>query len=96
METDADRLDTIQALGGVSVLSPARAEFCAIFDRQYSGVSVGDLDFESRSPALTCRSTDVDGMTKDEVLTVLDADYRMLRAEPDTPTPGWTVIVLRS
>lgn len=96
METDADRLDAILALGGTRVLSTDRPEFWAVFDRQYSSVGAGDLDIESRSPALTSRSSDVDGMTKDEVLTVQGADYRMLRAEPDTPAPGWTVLVLRS
>lgn len=96
METDAERLDTIRALGGLFVLSNGRASFEAIFDRQYSSVSAGDLEIESRSPALTCRSSDVVGMTKDEVLTIGEDEYRMLRPEPDSPAPGWTLLILRA
>jgi hypothetical protein len=96
MESDADRLDAILALGGTPVEPRDRPEFWAIFERQYSSVSLGELDVESRSPALTCRSSDVDGMTKDEVLNVGGTEYRMLRSEPDTPALGWTVLVLRS
>jgi len=95
METDADRLASIRAGGGVPVLSAEHPTFWSIFDRQYSGVSMGDIDVESRSPALTCRSSDIEELTKDQVLTVGGIDYRVLRAEPDTPAPGWTTLVLR-
>lgn len=96
MESDDDRLDSIRAVDHVTVLSAARASFEAIFDRQYNSVSMGDLDVESRSPALTCRSSDVVGMAKDEVLQIGMAYYRMLRDEPDIPAPGWTTIILRA
>jgi hypothetical protein len=95
MESDADRLDAIQALGGIPIQSTT-GDFWAIFDRQYDGVGMGDLDIESRTPAMTCRSCDVKSRTKDEVLSVPDGDFRILRIQPDTPAPGWSVVILRS
>ena len=95
MESDADRLDSIRALGGFSV-SMKGVAFEAIFDRQYLGVSVGDLDVESRTPALTCRSCDIGNFTKDDTVNVKSASYRVLRVEPDSPAPGWSVVILRS
>jgi hypothetical protein len=95
LETDAARLRDIRAVGGKHVLGGGR-DFWAIFRRQYNGVGMGELDVESRSPVLTCRSSDVDGMTKDETLSVGDLQFRMLRAEPDTPAPGWTTLILRA
>jgi hypothetical protein len=95
LDSDAGRLRDIRAAGGVRVLGTNR-DFWAIFNRKFSAVTAGDLEIESRSPGLTCRSSDVDGMTKDEALTVGTTDYRMLRAEPDFPAPGWTILILRS
>ena len=98
MESDADRLATIQSVDGVPVYSDELATFFAIFDRQYSSVSAGDLEIESRSPALVCRSSDAKDVTKDMTLMLGGSvqSYRLLRAEPDTPAPGWTTLVLRS
>lgn len=96
MDSDAARLASIRALsGGISVFGPHGA-FCAIFDRQYSSAGVGDLEMESRSPALTCRSIDVEDLTKDETVTVEGRDFRVLRREPDSPSPGFTVLILRA
>lgn len=95
LDSDAGRLRDIRAAGGVRVLGDG-VDFWAIFRRSFNAVGMGDMEIESRSPSLTCRTSDVDGMTKDVVLTVRDADYRMLRAEPDTPAPGWTTLILRS
>ncbi len=96
MESDADRLEAIRAVGGILIYSTDRPQFWAIFDRQYSSVSLGDIDMESRTPALACRSSDLEDLTKDQVLTVDGDDYRVLRGEPDTPAPGWTTVILRA
>jgi hypothetical protein len=95
METDADRLEAIKAVGGVSVLSDLPT-FWAIFDHQYDGVSMGDLDVESRSPVLACRSSDTADLVKGTDLNVQGGNFRVLRIERDLPAPGWTTIVLRA
>jgi len=95
MEIDADRLEAIKALGGVAVLSDLPT-FWAIFDRQYDGVSMGELDIESRSPALACRSSDVTDLVKGTDLIVQGGNFRVLRIERDLPAPGWTTVVLRA
>jgi len=96
LETDAARLRDIKAAGGVRVLRQNSPEFWAIFNREYASIAAGDLDIESRAPALTCRSSDVESMAKDDVLTIGEDEYRMLRPEPDSPAPGWTLLILRA
>lgn len=93
METDADRLASIKALGGVLVRASG-GDFWAVFDREFVAVDVG-LPIESRGPALTCRTSDVYALPKDAVLTV-DRDYRVKLPQQDLPAPGWTIIFLKN
>jgi hypothetical protein len=93
METDADRLASIKALGGVLVRASA-GDFWAIFDREFVSVDIG-LPIESRGPALTCRTSDVYALTKDSVVQ-LDRDYRVKQLQPELPAPGWTIIFLKN
>ena len=95
LETDADRLESIKALGGQLVRSQS-GEFWAIFENEYRAITVGDLEVESRGPALTCRTSDIQSLAKDEAFRVSDADYRLRRREPDNPAPGWTTLLLRA
>jgi hypothetical protein len=95
LETDADRLASIRALGGELVTHSA-GTFLAIFDNEYRGVGLGDIEIETRGPVLTCRSSDVTDLGKEAVLHLSDAgDYRVRRSEPDNPAPGWTLLLLR-
>jgi hypothetical protein len=94
METDADRLDTIQAVGGVLVRATS-VQFWAIFDREFEAVGSGGLEIESRTPALTCRTSDVASLQKDEPFQIGSETYRLKRPEPDLPAPGWTVLLLK-
>ena len=95
MDTDADRLALLEGLGGVRV-QLAAGEMTAVFDRQYLGDSVGGLDIESRSPALTCRTSDVAALkvSKGQSVTVDGSVYRVRRHEPDGT--GISVVVLES
>lgn len=99
METDADRLAMLQAIG-VRVSAPG-GHFWAIFKRDYQLVSADDIGFESRQPALTCRTSDVvvRAIGKDQIITGLADDagapitYRVVRHEPDGT--GMSVVFLR-
>lgn len=93
MDTDADRLALIEGLGGVLVQTSS-GEFQAVFDRQYLGDNVGEVDIESRTPALTCRTSDIDrvGLRKGQLVTVPEGDFKMRRHEPDGT--GMSVVIL--
>lgn len=94
MESDADRLAEIQALGGQRVFIRG-AEFWALFDRQYQSVALGQLEIESRSPALTCRTSDVErlALVKDDPIDGLPEPFRVKAHEPDGT--GMSVVVLK-
>ncbi len=57
LETDADRLSRIRALGGVVVSAPA-GQFEALFDVDHVGI--GDVPVDSASPRLTASSSDLE------------------------------------
>lgn len=80
MESDAERLSSLMALGGESVVC-ATGSFTAIFDNDY--IAVGEV--EERGPGLTVRTSDVTQLLlrKGTVLTIQSAQYRIRRHEPD-------------
>lgn len=90
MESDADRLASIKALGGQLVRYQG-GEFWAIFDNDYETV-LNDM-VESRGPALSARTIDVQALAKDVVLPVSGTDYRIKRPESDGT--GMTVLLLK-
>jgi hypothetical protein len=91
METDADRLESIRALGGRLVFVGG-TEAWAIYDNGYveSGETPG---VEGRQPTLLCRSKDVSGAQKDTPIEVGDELYRVKRVEPDGT--GMTRLLLK-
>lgn len=95
LESDADRLASIKALGGVAA-STAGGSLWGIFDRTYQAAQMTGIDIEDRAPVFECRSADVDRMAivKDVTLTICGVDYRVKRLEPDGT--GMTIVVLRS
>lgn len=94
-DSDADRLESIKALGGQLVRTDVGA-FWAIFDRDSSAIDLG-IQIEGRTPVLTCRSSDVEQCVKakEQPVLVSTTEYRVKRAEPDTPAPGWTILLLK-
>jgi hypothetical protein len=83
LDTDADRLETIQELGGVPV-STDRGTFYAIFDANYAG-ALDDPAGESRTPALTMRSVDIDefALKKGVRVQAGGENFRIMRVEND-------------
>lgn len=90
IESDADRLASIKALGGLLVRHPG-GSFWGLFDREFS-LSV-DGAIESRQPAINARTCDVKDMAKDTVFTVDGEDFRLKRSEPDGT--GMTLLILK-
>lgn len=90
IESDATRLRIIKAAGGVLIRHDA-GEFWAIFDNDY--VAVVDGMVESKGPALTARTSDVQDLPKDTVFDVSGSEYRIKRHEPDGT--GISVVVLK-
>jgi hypothetical protein len=90
MESDADRLASIKALGG-QLVSHSQGACWAIFDRTF--VESVDGSIESRQPVLTVRTSDVESLAKDVVFTVGGQDFRVKRQEPDGT--GMTLIHLK-
>lgn len=94
LESDADRLASIQALGGQLVSTPA-GQFWAIFENQYleGGFSDGP-SIETRQPILTARTSDVQSLAKDTVLEIGGRQYLLKRHESDGT--GMSLVFLRA
>lgn len=90
MDSDADRLALIKGLGGQLVRHDA-GEFWAVFDREYVLILDG---VESRSTALSAaRTSDIDALPKDTLLTIDGEDWQIKRHEPDGT--GMSVVMLK-
>jgi hypothetical protein len=81
MDTDADRLVMIKALGGQLVSSDLR-DFWAIFDNDYQAALPDGL-VEARGPALTCRTSDVQNLKRLATITVAGVPHKLNKHEPD-------------
>lgn len=94
LESDADRLAMIQALGGREVPGPDGKPFWAVFKFEFIDV-LGGPSVEGRQPFLECRTSDVTtlGIDKDTDLTVKGEPYRVRRHEPDGE--GWSLLILK-
>lgn len=88
METEADRLASIKALGG-RLIPCETTSFWAIFDREYASAD----SVETKTSALTARTSDVENLPKDTVFTIDGELYRIKRHEPDGS--GMTALILR-
>lgn len=91
-DSDADRLEMIQSLGG-QLVRPEN--FWAIYDNEFLIVE----GMETSQPILTCRTSDVRAasLAKDDILLVLDEsgeerERKVRRIEPDGT--GMTKVVL--
>lgn len=84
METDADRLAMIRALGGVEFSTP-RGVIEAVFDEGYAEAALDGATAEGVQPYLTCRTADVVALAlaKGVMLTFGERVLRVVRHEPD-------------
>lgn len=89
METESDRLASIQALGG-QLLHVDSGSFWAIFDREY----LDAVGTEARVPVLTCRTSDAERYVKAKgtAVTIGSDTYQVQRHEPDGT--GMTLVYL--
>ena len=93
LESDADRLASIKALGGQLVHHDA-GSFWAIFENQYHEAGFNDgPSVETRQPVLTARTSDVHALEKDALLEVSGEQFRFKRHEPDGT--GMSLVFLR-
>ncbi len=90
---DADRLDSIKALGGQLVRVDGRPIW-AVFENEFVPADVG-LEVESSGPMLDpVRSSDVLGIAKDAPVEIGQERYRVKRLEPDAGA-GMTRVLLK-
>ena len=87
IESDADRLALIRALGGQLVCFDG-GQFWAVFDNPSRDSSLSDLDIEGASPSLTALTSDVESLRKDTALTFTDyagrsVSFLIEKHEPD-------------
>jgi hypothetical protein len=89
METESDRLASIQGLGG-QLVSTDSGSFWAIFDSDY----VDAVNTETLGPVLTARTSDAlqYAKAKDTAVTVAGVVYRVRKHEPDGT--GFTLVWL--
>jgi len=92
LETDADRLASIQALGGQLHTIAGRLVW-AIFE-ETSQDALG-APVETNVPVLECRTSDVSDVLKEQPVTVGSDAYRIRRVDKNTPAPGWTTLRLK-
>jgi hypothetical protein len=93
MESDADRLESIKALGGQLVPSD-QGEFWGIFDTEFQVALDGAI--ESLGPAISsCLTSDVKRLQlrKDSAVTVDGVTYKVRRVE-QTDVPGLSTLLL--
>jgi hypothetical protein len=93
LESEADRLATIRACGGVAAKA-SKGDLEGIFDLEFIEVE-GSPGVEGRAPVFTCRSSDAGRLElrKGATLEIAGATYRVQRLEPDGT--GATRLVLQ-
>jgi hypothetical protein len=97
IESEADRLAMIQAVGGEEFDTGYTERLWGVFDRDHALAFAGEHTSSVKRVTLQCRSSDVaaHSLVKDSVIRRLadDSSYRVRDFEPDGT--GMTVLVLR-
>lgn len=82
LESDADRLDMLRALGGIQVQVDGRSVL-AIFETEYADAQLGGIVVQSAQPRLSCRTSDVEDVRTGAVANVRGASFTVTSNEPD-------------
>ena len=95
METDADRLESIKALGG-QLVSTERGSVWAIFDEDASQATFENLHINSTSPQLTLRAIDAANreLTKAGARVEVGDRQFTIRERVTGLPPGWYAALL--
>lgn len=98
IESEADRLASIKALGGEPFSTGNAEKLYAVFDREYLESDLSSHSVANRKPMLTCRTSDVaaHSLVKDSKV-VRDSDgsaFFCSKFEPDGT--GMTLVMLRA
>jgi hypothetical protein len=78
-EEDLDAFFDLDAHGVEVILGNSGDIITGIFDREF----LESLDIQGSSPVLTCKSVDVENLTRKDPLEIDGKIYTFVRAEPD-------------
>jgi hypothetical protein len=93
LETDADRLASIQALGG-QLCTVGSSKLLAVFDNNPQDELTAP-GVEGYVPILQCRTSDLQDVQKDVPVLIDGEPYRVRKVERNAPAPGWTTLRLK-
>ena len=77
---------------GVTVTTSGASTFTGIFVDEYEAQTLYDMDIDSSSPLLTCRTADVSNLSRTNTLTIGGVSYKVISVQPDNT--GVTVVAL--
>lgn len=82
LETDADRLEIIRALGGISARVDGKT-ISAIFENEYEAAQLADGVVQASTPNLRARTSDIPSVTTRSIVEMGEQVYAVLTVEPD-------------
>ena len=77
---------------GIKVCKPNGKSFTAILVDEYEAQTVYGLDVDSSAPVLTCQTSDVKTLDRDDTLVMNSVNYKIHSTQEDGT--GVTVLVL--
>ena len=92
----AEDVLSTDAFGQEAVWIPAGGQgktVKAVFENSFVAIEgIGDAGISSSMPSVTCKTLDVEGAARGDVLRIDDTDYNVVEARPDGA--GFTVLIL--
>lgn len=98
LESEADRLASIKALGGEPFSTTSAEKLWAIFDREYLESELGVHSVANRRPVLTCRTSDVaaHSLVKESKVTRDSDGSTFFCSKFEADGVGMTLVMLRA
>lgn len=81
LESAADRLALLKAAG--EEIQVDEVSVWAIFDDENTPITLGDMQFQSTAPQVTCRTIDVADANGDSTIQVRGRYYRLAERQPE-------------